>query len=137
MTVLSLNQVKAYKIHISPIYTRTRYITQQDLTTKAPITYILYIMYQIHLIHPSQEYSIYKDGSKQVCSPFQQFYNITKGVTMDHFFLSEFKLKESCWLKVYRIIWMIKKNSRQNCFGASLFPPLVKAKNQLQILENT
>ena len=64
---------------------------------------------------------------------------ISKGVTMAHFF---FKCKKSCWLKVYRFIWMIEneilKNFifyRQNCFGVALFPPLVKAKNQHQNFE--
>ena len=56
---------------------------------------------------------------------------------MDHFFF--FKYKESCWLKVYRFIWMIENKIFKKKFspakiasGEALFPPLVKAKNQHQ-----
>ena len=56
---------------------------------------------------------------------------------MDHFIL---KCKESCWLTVYRFIWMIENKILKKkklfiflfFFGEALFLLLVKAKNQLQ-----
>ena len=53
---------------------------------------------------------------------------------MDHFF---FKWKESCWIKVYRSIWMIENEVLKKTYFATkirfrvaLFPPLVNTWNK-------
>ena len=46
-----------------------------------------------------------------------------KGVTMEHIF---FKCKESCWLKVYRFIWMIENKILKTFFST---PKLLRGKH--------
>ena len=78
---------------------------------------------------------------KKYCSEIFAFFLVVRGLQWTTFF---FKCNESCWLIVYRFIWMIEdKILKKKIFPAkiaseeALFPSLVKAKHQHQNFENT